>query len=137
MLETPVQAVPPDVFRALREGDMLLVDSSHVAKTRSDVLDVLFRILPLLAPGVLIHFHDVLWPFEYPEIWLEEGRAWNEAYFVRAFLAHNAQFEILLFNSFLEHCHPDLLAEHLPLMLKPPASRITPGNSSLWIRRVG
>jgi|ERR1041384_1342521 hypothetical protein len=39
-----------------------------------------------VAPGVYVHFHDVCFPFEYPEEWMCQGRAWNEAYLLRAFL---------------------------------------------------
>jgi predicted O-methyltransferase YrrM len=79
ILEQPIQQVPMGIFHRLYENDILFIDSSHVAKTHSDVLHILFTILPSLRAGVLIHFHDILWPFEYPRMWLERGRAWNEA----------------------------------------------------------
>jgi hypothetical protein len=127
--------VPAEIFRSLNENEILFIDSSHVAKTHSDVLHILFDILPLLKKGVLIHFHDILWPFEYPKIWLDQGRAWNEAYFLRAFLQYNKSFEILYFNSFMEFHHNDFLRGNLALMVKTPSSEITPGNASLWIRK--
>ena len=81
-----VQDVPIDEFRALGSGDVLFIDSSHVLKTGSDVHRELFEILPALASGVLIHFHDIDYPFEYPDLFLFERRySWNEAYAVRAF----------------------------------------------------
>jgi predicted O-methyltransferase YrrM len=135
ILEKSVQQVPPAIFRSLRENDILFIDSSHVAKTHSDVLHILFNILPLLRKEVLIHFHDILWPFEYPRIWLEHGRAWNEAYFIRAFMQYNKSFEILYFNSFMEFHHKDLLTINMPLMVKAPSAETTPGNTSLWIRK--
>lgn len=131
----PVQAVDPAVFAALEAGDILFIDSSHVAKIGSDVLHLLFEVLPRLAPGVIVHFHDVPWPFEYPKLWLEDGRAWNEAYLLRAFLQYNSAFEILFFNSFVAVHHADLLQERMPAVLKTPSSAITPGNTSLWLRK--
>ena len=131
-----VQDVEFGIFESLQANDILFIDSSHVAKFGSDVLWMMSEVTPRLRSGVLIHFHDVLWPFEYPFDWFEEGRAWNEAYFVRAFLQFNEAFEILFFNSFLElHCRSAVEAA-LPRAMQSPTSRLTPGNSSLWLRRV-
>jgi hypothetical protein len=135
--ESQVQDVDAPIFDQLAAGDILFVDSSHVARIGSDVLRIVFDILPKLSPGVIVHFHDIHWPFEYPEMWIEGGRAWNEAYLVRAFLQFNSAFEILFFNSYLELHHRDLLAKFCPLMLKTPSARQTPSNGSLWIRRKG
>lgn len=131
-----VQHVDSAAFTRLEEGDILFIDSSHVAKTYSDVLHILFNILPSLNRGVIVHLHDILWPFEYPISWLEGGRAWNEAYFLRAFLQYNQSFEILFFNSYMELHQREILAKRMPLALKLPSSTITPGNSSLWIRKI-
>jgi len=136
LLDHPVQQVDLSEFEKLEKGDILFIDSSHVSKTGSDVNDLMSRILPQLKPGVIIHLHDILWPFEYPKKWLKSGRAWNEAYLVRAFLQYNSSFEILFFNSYLEHHHRQKLRETLPLMLRQPPAKMTFGNSSLWLRKV-
>lgn len=128
ILRCPVQDVDPATFGLLEANDVLFVDSSHVAKAGSDVCHLLFAVLPALAAGVLVHFHDVLWPFEYPREWLMEGRAWNEAYLLRSFLAYNAEFEILLFNSFLGRQHRDAVARCWPQALRN-------SGGSLWLRR--
>ena len=57
-----VQDVAPAEFTALGVGDILFIDSSHVLKAGSDVQYLLDRVLPVLAPGVLVHFHDVFYP---------------------------------------------------------------------------
>jgi hypothetical protein len=86
LLECPLQDVPERVFDQLTVNDILFIDSSHVAKTGSDVNCYLFEILPRLAAGVLIHVHDILYPFEYPESWIvDEKRSWNEACILHAF----------------------------------------------------
>jgi len=135
ILEQPVQQVGLPEFELLDDGDFLFIDSSHVSKIGSDVNYLIHHILPKLSSGVIIHFHDILWPFEYPKKWLKAGRAWNEAYLVRAFLQYNSSFEILFFNSFLEQHHRNLLREKMPLMLRQPAAKLTFGNSSLWLRK--
>jgi hypothetical protein len=66
---------------------------------KSQRCQALFDILPHLAPGVVVHFHDIFWPFEYPADWLINRRySWNELYGLRAFLAYNETFEVLFFN---------------------------------------
>lgn len=136
ILEAPVQDVPDDVFLALGEDDILFIDSSHVAKAGSDVVHLVSNVLPRLAKGVIVHVHDVLWPFEYPRSWIDEGRAWNEAYVVRAFLEFNSAFRIVYFNSYMAVHHEELLARTLPLAVAKPSDPAAPGNTSLWLRRV-
>ncbi len=123
-----VQRVSLDRFDALEAGDFLFVDSSHVARIGSDVGHLLTEVLPRLKPGVVVHFHDIYWPFEYPEKWVLDGCAWNEAYVLRAFLQFNETFEILLFNSYLAEHHREHVAEALP-------GFIPKSGSSLWLRR--
>jgi predicted O-methyltransferase YrrM len=129
ILRDRVQNVPLELFQTLSANDILLVDSSHVVKAGSDVGYILFNILPALKPGVVVHFHDVFWPFEYPQKWILQGRAWNEAYFLRSFLQYNAIFEVIYFNSFMVNHHAKLVRERMPLCLWEPGS-------SLWLRKV-
>jgi hypothetical protein len=89
------------LFRELRPGGLLFIDSSHVAKTGSDVNHLFFEILPVLAAGVFVHIHDIYFPFEYPEEWVYTGRGWNEAYLLHAFLQYNSEFRIRLWNDYL------------------------------------
>ena len=124
-----LQNVPLCTFHQLEANDILFVDSTHVSKIGSDVNRIVFDILPILRPGVLVHFHDVLWPFEYFLEWIAEGKAWNEAYLLRAFLQYNSHFEIILFNSFVGHAFKELLESSMPMFL-----RNTGG--SLWLRKV-
>jgi predicted O-methyltransferase YrrM len=122
------QNVPLEVYTELRSNDILFIDSSHVAKVGSDVVFLLTEILPILRKGVIIHIHDIYWPFEYPEDWVISGTAWNEAYLLKAFLQFNDSFKILLFNSYLAiHCQK-LMKDCLPLFLPD-------GGSSLWLRK--
>jgi predicted O-methyltransferase YrrM len=98
------QNINPMLFDSLSAGDICFIDSSHVGKLNSDVLKIIFELLPRLASGVIIHFHDIPYPFEYYDHWLRENRAWNEAYILRAFLQYNNEFEIIYWGSCLVHC---------------------------------
>ena len=129
LLQQRLQDVDPREFQRLEAGDILFIDSSHVAKTGSDVLHAVFTILPSLAPGVWVHFHDIHSNFEYPREWVEEGRSWNENYFLRAFLMDNRSWAIELHAASLAECAAD---ELLPLM--PRIGSAVGG--SLWLRKV-
>lgn len=125
--ESDVQSIPLAVFEKLEAGDILFIDSTHVSKTGSDVNYILFEILPVLKSGVLIHFHDIFYPFEYPKEWVFRGFNWNEDYILKAFLMYNDRFEIKLFSHYLHQHHKAIFAE-MPLTYKD-----TGGN--LWIQK--
>ena len=99
-----VQNVDIKSFESLESGDILFVDSSHVGKLNNDLLHIIFKILPILKPGVIIHFHDIFWPFEYPIEWIEEGKAWNEIYYIRALLLYSKKFKIIFMSDYLAKC---------------------------------
>jgi len=130
ILEMPLQDVPREEFAALEANDILFIDSSHVAKVHSDVNLAFFEILPLLQPGVYVHFHDVFYPFEYPREWVFEGRNWNEAYMLRAFLQFNAAFRVRWFTTFLTTFHRERFVARMPAYLNNPGG-------SIWIARNG
>jgi predicted O-methyltransferase YrrM len=113
-----VQSVPLEKWSELAENDILFIDSSHVSKVNSDVNYLFLEVLPRLRKGVIVHIHDIFFPFEYPLEWLKQGRAWNEAYLLRAFLQFNSDFKIILFTSFLEGKYKSWFEKNMPLCLK-------------------
>lgn len=127
VLEQPLYEVDRQVFADLQPDDVLFIDSTHVCKIGSDVNQLVFEVLPTLPPGVHIHVHDIFYPFEYPRSWVFDGRAWSEAYLLRAFLTANARVKITWFNSYLHHFHRDEVSRAMP-----PWGRNTGG--SLWLQ---
>jgi hypothetical protein len=129
LVEKTLQEIDPGIFYELDENDIAFFDSTHVSKCNSDVNLIFFDILPRLKPGVLVHFHDIFYPFEYPEHWLLEiGAAWNEAYQLRAFLAYNSEFEIKFFSDYLGRFHKLELQKSIPAFLDGIGS-------SIWIQK--
>ncbi|MEJ2618154.1 MAG: hypothetical protein P8Z35_24570, partial [Ignavibacteriaceae bacterium] len=106
--------VPLDIYKSLNEGDILFVDSSHIVKLGSDVNFIISEVFPILKKGVIVHIHDIFYPFQYPQKWFMEGRAWNEAYFIKAFLQYNDTFSILFFNNFMQRFYSDEVFKKLP-----------------------
>ncbi len=131
LIEKNLQDIDTSIFRELEPGDILFVDSTHVSKTGSDVNMILFEILPLLQKGVIIHFHDIFFPFEYPKDWVLgwSGFGWNEIYLLRAFLTNNEEYKIILFNTYLEQMEEEWFKDNMPLCLKDKGG-------SLWLKKI-
>lgn len=121
-------ALPQELLPGLTAGDLLVVDSSHVVKTGNDVTSLVLKTFPRLRSGVHVHVNGVFWPFDYPASWVLEGRAFNEAYLVRAFLTFSSAFETVFFASFLEQHHRALLEKEVPRWTR---SR----GGGLWFKR--
>ena len=109
-----VQDVPRELFATLQPGDVLFIDSTHAAKIGSDVNLLLLEILPQLAAGVLVHIHDIFYPFEYPSGWVYGGRAWTEAYLLRALLIGSSTLQILWWNNYMANFHHAAVAAAIP-----------------------
>jgi predicted O-methyltransferase YrrM len=127
-IKSGLQDLEPTIFAKLGKNDILFIDSTHVAKTGSDVNYIFFEILPRLRPGVLIHFHDIFYPFEYPKEWVFGGHGWNEAYMLRAFLENNKDYEIVFYSNFMKTFHEKLLSKKMSLFTKDRGA-------SIWIRK--
>ena len=126
---TAVQDLPEEVVTELRAGDILFVDTSHTVKLGGDVNRIVLDLLPLVAPGVLVHFHDIFLPGEYSAAHLQHAHFWNEQYLLQAFLCGNPEWEILVGGQ--------ALARHYPTRLRQLIPSFNPGVSpgAFWIRR--
>ena len=131
LVTAPVESMSLDAFSALQSGDVLFIDTSHVAKTGGDVVFLYQEVLPRLPPGVVVHIHDIFLPRDYPEEWVRIGRAWNEQYLVRAFLSFNAAFEVLLAVAWLTYNAEVELAA----AIDGYPGAFPEGGGSLWLRR--
>lgn len=115
LVKEPVQRAPFDLFRSLGPGDILFIDSSHVVSMDSDVLFECLRILPELAPGVLVHFHDIFAPLDYPEKFVKTNLCfWCEQYLLEAFLAFNSAFNVVWAGSAMQKFYPEVLRQAFP-----------------------
>jgi len=87
----------------LDTGDVIFVDSSHRAVQNSDVTIIFNEIIPSLKPGVILGFHDIFLPDDYPNEWL--GRLYNEQYMLAAFLLGGgaANVKLIFCSHWLSH----------------------------------
>lgn len=122
--------VPMAAYLALAPGDVLFIDSSHTVKRGSEVNHLVLEVLPRLARGVVVHFHDIFLPYDYPREWFLRGTFPAEQYLVHAFLLDNPTYEVTFAAHAVARERPDELRTLVPW---PPAA--PPGPAAFWLRR--
>jgi hypothetical protein len=129
LIEKKVEDIDLEFFSQLHSGDILFIDSSHTVKIGGDVNYLFLEVLPRLKPGVIVHVHDIFFPFDYRRDWvMDEFRFWTEQYLLQAFLSFNSEFEVLMANGYLGHHYmEDLKAT----FVNSPWW----GGGSFWMRR--
>ena len=128
-VRSTLQSAPRASFEALAAGDIVSVDSSHIAVAGSDVDLMLNDVLPGLPPGVLVHIHDIFLPDDYPSDW--SWRGYNEQTAV-APLVHGQGYELLWSSHYVRTRMADHLADTAVIRL--PVSKAA-RESSLWLRK--
>jgi predicted O-methyltransferase YrrM len=123
------QDVPEAVIAGLQAGDVLFVDTSHTVKLGGDVNRIVLDLLPLAAPGLLVHFHDIFLPCDYSAGHIAGAHFWTEQYLLQAFLSGNRDWEVVVGGQAIALEDPERLAALIP-SFRPGVS---PG--AFWIRR--
>jgi len=140
LLEDEVQDVDISVFERLEADDILFIDSTHILKIDGDVPFLYLEVLPLLNVGVMVHVHDVPFPFNVPfpaEFWTLDRQwpvFWNEAMLLQAFLCLNERFRIELSLPLLRHF--DDAFRRAQIRCYESVAENPDTFSSLWMRRV-
>jgi predicted O-methyltransferase YrrM len=135
-----VQDIELSLFQELQRDDILFIDSTHVLKIDGDVPFLYLEVLPTLNVGVVIHIHDVPFPYNIPyppQLWVFGQRwpmLWNEAMLVQAFLCFNSDFRIVMSTPLIRHMNEDLLTSRIPFYESIYQNPNT--FSSLWLRRM-
>jgi predicted O-methyltransferase YrrM len=126
ILRQPVETISVDsIARQLSAGDVLFVDSSHEIKAGGDVPFIYLQIVPRLPEGVVIHIHDIFYPFDYPREWvIDNGWRWNEQYLVSAMMMFDPGVEVLWAGHYLQRTQRTMLSQFSQGLA-----------SSLWIRK--
>jgi hypothetical protein len=139
LIEGFVQDVPLERFEELDAGDVLFIDSSHALKIDSDVAFLFMEALPRVKPGVIVHIHDIHFPYNYPypaDYWLFGERwpvFWQEVMLVQAFLQFNSAFSVELSTPMVRHHDEQFLRDRFPDYTPLAEDRNPP--SSLWLVR--
>jgi hypothetical protein len=129
LIEEKVEDIDLEFFSQLGSGDILFIDSSHAVRIGGDVNYLFLEVLPRLKPGVIVHVHDIFFPFDYRRDWvMDELRFWAEQYLLQAFLTFNSEFEVLMANGYLGHHYMEDLKATFP-------NSPWWGGGSFWMRR--
>ncbi len=134
LLQERIQTVDLKLFTSLQAGDILFIDSSHVLRPGGDVQREYCEILPRLAPGVLVHIHDISLPKPYFQLYFQNHLYWNEQYLLQAFLTYNSRFEVVWPGTHMLVKHPEAVAKAFPEIADMRKQYPLAEPSSFWLR---
>jgi predicted O-methyltransferase YrrM len=139
-LPCEAQDLSPDWFTRLEAGDVLFIDSTHIVRLDGEVPHLVLEVLPALKPGVLVHIHDVHFPYNVPcdpRAYVFD-RSWpmlfTEAMLVQAYLCHNPRAAIVLSTPLLRHHDEECLRHLLPGYRSLDREDFDTHHGSLWFR---
>ncbi len=132
VIEQPMEEVSLDLFDSLRSGDILFVDGSHRVFTNSDATVVFLDILPRLKPGVLVQFHDIFLPADYPPEW--NARYYSEQYLLACHLLAQPHSVDILFASAFVSDDPELRSTLGEIWSHPSMKGLEKHGCSFWLR---
>lgn len=134
VVREPAESVNLGVFDRLEEDDILFVDNSHRCLQNSDATAMFLDVLPRLKPGVLVEFHDICLPDDYPPAWFE--RFYSEQYLLAAYLlAPGSRAHTVLPNYFVT-ADARLSRVLDPLWNDPKLEGVERHGGSFWLRTV-
>lgn len=100
IIRQPVEETDPALFDELEANDILYVDCSHRVFMNSDATTVFLDIIPRLKPGVLVGIHDIMLPYDYPQVWAR--RFYSEQYLLACYLlAEGRRLQTVLPTNFV------------------------------------
>ncbi len=132
IIRQPLEKTNLEVFDRLESGDFLFIDSSHYVLPNSDVTALFMDVLHRLKPGVIVHFHDISLPYDYPDEQLETR--YSEQYMLAVLLLYAASSVELLQSNAFSCNQTDLYALADPLWKELGFGNQFIGGCSLWLR---
>lgn len=140
ILNKQVQDLDVKFFEKLGPNDVLFIDSTHVLKIDGDVSFLYLEVIPRLKKGVVIHAHDIPFPFNVPypaqlHIMSKSWPVfWDEAMVVQLFLSFNSKYKIRMsmpmIRYFDEKCLKDNFPKYKSVIEAPDTF------SSLWFDKI-
>lgn len=106
ILRNRLEDVDPVIFKSLDPGDIVFFDGSHRCFQNSDVTAFFIDYLPAFPSDCLVGVHDVFWPDDYPETWVD--RYYSEQYVLAAYiLALGERFPVQFACAYMGERHYD------------------------------
>jgi hypothetical protein len=120
------------IIETLNANDILFIDNSHRCLPNSDATVCFLEILPLLKPGVIVEFHDIYLPWDYPQFMCD--RFYSEQYMLAAFLLANPQKYKPLFPAWHISQTPELTGMLSEIWDHPNLKTVEKHGGSFWIQ---
>jgi hypothetical protein len=119
LIKEKAQKVEEELLLDLSSNDLFFVDSTHTVKAGSEVNKIILQVLPKMPAGVWVHFHDIVFPYDYTRNLLNGDLFfWGESTLLHAFLINNDRFAVKLCQSFIHYNSPESLksvfADYIP-----------------------
>lgn len=134
IIRAPLEDVGAVLSSRMLSGDICFVDCSHRAFQNSDVVVAMLEILPALPADVLVGFHDIFLPDDYPPDWAE--RYYNEQYLLAMFLlGGHAGMEIVL-PTWDASRRPELASIVAPIWVGAEFAEVERHGDAFWLKSV-
>jgi predicted O-methyltransferase YrrM len=133
------QDLDVDEYTRLEAGDVLFIDTTHIVRIDGEVPFLILEVLPALKPGVLVHIHDIHFPYYVPidpDAYVLDRRwpmLFTEAMLVQAYLCNNPRVEIVMSTPLLRHHDEDFLRRSLPAYQPLDRRDFDTHHGSLWL----
>ena len=130
VLKQPVEEVDLSIFHKLAANDILFVDASHTDQEARYATDCIY---PLLEPGVLIHHHDISFPYlAFASVVRDLGESSEEAVILNFLASQREAYEIFTASAFVGYEDPVMVGRLVPSSRYARRSN----QSSLWISKL-
>ncbi len=120
------------ICERLEANDILFIDNSHRCLPNSDATVCFLEILPLLKPGVIVEFHDIYLPWDYPQFMCD--RFYSEQYMLAAFLLANPKKYKPIFPAWHISQTPGLTGILSEIWNHPNLNTVEKHGGSFWIQ---
>jgi predicted O-methyltransferase YrrM len=109
-----VEDVELTFFDQLGSNDILSIDTSHAVRCCGDVARLYVEVLPRLNRGVLIHIHDISFPYVFPRDVEQTYTQAMESAVLFTLLSHSVRYEVLICLSLMHYTQRSLMMEVFP-----------------------
>lgn len=115
LIREQAQLLDMGIIESLKPNLLFFVDSTHTLGPGGEVSRIILEMLPRLKPNAWVHFHDVLFPYDYDRSILNSALFFShESILLHAFLAYNERFKLRASLSMLHYSVPESLTQVLP-----------------------
>lgn len=120
------------IINELKENDILFIDNSHRCLPNSDATVCFLDLLPYLKKRVIVHFHDIYLPYDYPQFMCD--RFYTEQYVLAAYILANPEKYNPIFPGIFISEDKELSNIVSPIWEHPNPKNVEKHGGSFWIQ---